>query len=261
MAVIEALEDTTCGEQDADGLIIFSVQRPSVTVHKLPEVRDVHWLPGSSRSLLVLGAGELTRLQLTAQLGVSSRREVAAAGGRLALVPGRSRALVLQTEVAKPYISLTFTLYDTASLAVSGSWEHSIEYEESLPGKWPSERRGGCVPVHCTMRAVAVCVAARTLLFSYEGACFATLPGVSGPVSFSGDGFFLTGVAESAACIWDARTGALAVKLPPLCAGAQLRSVTWSGWDRLHVVSMEKLAQRSEWASVGELVLRVLQLK
>ena len=260
--VITRLEDTTCGEQDADGLIIFSVQQPAVTSFKLAQIFDAQWLSG--RSLLVPGGSELVKLELTAALGMRPSSQVAAAGERLALVPGSSSALVLRTEVAKPCISLTFTLYDTASLAVGSSWEHSIVSEESLPGEgrceWYGRGRGFDVPVHCSVRAVAVCVASRTLLFSYEGACFASLPGMS-EVSFSGDGLFLSGVAESVACIWDARTGALAVKLPPVRAGAQLRSVTWSGWDRLHVVSMEKLAQQSEWGTQEELVLRVLQPK
>ena len=186
-------------------------------------------------SLLVLGCNELIRLTVSPELGLSRSRKIQAPGGRLLLVPGKRTALVLHVPYSiKPSIKLLFMLFSTSSLSLRKAWEHSLMHNESEANLQQIMARRGQLPVQCSMDAVAVCVAARTLLFDYKGAVLATLPGVSGDLRFTSDGFFLAGLVGSEACIWDARSGSMLVKLP----GAD--SVAWGLQDRLNVSSLHQ---------------------
>ena len=264
-AIIEHLDE------DADGLVIFSTQEPSVTLYKRTEVRDVQWLPwGNSGgyTLLVLGSSELVKLELTAGLSIGPSSQAAAAGGRLAVVPGGCSAVVVCTTPAGPDARLTFTLHDTSSLAVTSTWERATNYRETGYDVWQAESRGGLAPVLCSKRAVIVRLGSVALLFTYTGNRFATLHNLRSDVSFSADGLFLCGLSENVGvCIWCARTGSLLVKLPDMPGSEETLSVAWAGWDKLHIGSMGRRAGPARhgwlWQQVSdeEVVFKVIKFQ
>ena len=231
-----------------------------------------HWLHGS-HTLLVLGVGQLARLDLDAappegQLAlqwVPAPAAAAAQGMSTASVPGGASLFVLDCQPSTEGAEAALTLYDCASLGLSGAWTRVMPAQPSPPREsvWRQ-----CASVHATSHAVAICCTKwrglwphGTWVWAFDGCelgdlLFSRQELIK--VSFSPCGCFICGIlsapepAQSTShLVLDARTGAAVLVLPglhqaPLLRSAKPLTIVWVGDSQLHVGSTQAWVPKTE---------------